>query len=60
MASEEVFETFDAAGAPTGTAPRSRVHREGLWHRAANVLLFRSDGRLIVQQRGGAAVVSHG
>ncbi len=53
MASEEVFETFDAAGAPTGTAPRSRVHREGLWHRAANVLLFRSDGRLIVQQRGG-------
>ena len=49
--SDELFETFDADGNPTGTASRSRVHREGLWHRAVNVLLFRSDGRLIVQQR---------
>jgi len=49
--SDEFFDTFDAGGNPTGIAPRSRVHREGLWHRAANVFLFRSDGRLIVQQR---------
>jgi isopentenyl-diphosphate delta-isomerase len=49
--SDELFDTFDASGNPTGTARRSRVHREGLWHRAANVFLFRSDGRLIVQQR---------
>lgn len=48
---DELFETLDADGNPTGLAPRSRVHREGLWHRAVNVFLFRSDGRLIVQQR---------
>jgi isopentenyl-diphosphate Delta-isomerase len=53
IAEEELFATFDTAGAPTGTAPRSLVHRQGLWHQAANVLLFRSDGRLIVQQRSG-------
>lgn len=47
----ELFETFDADGNATGIAPRSRVHREGLWHRAANVFLFRSDGRLLVQRR---------
>lgn len=48
---EELFETFDSAGNPTGLVPRSRVHREGHWHRAANVFLFRSDGRLLLQRR---------
>jgi isopentenyl-diphosphate Delta-isomerase len=48
---EESFETFDFNGLATGVAPRSRVHREGLWHRAVNVFLFRSDGRLVVQRR---------
>lgn len=27
------------------------MHREGLWHRAANVLLFRDDGQLLLQYR---------
>lgn len=48
---EELFETFDSAGNPIGLVPRSRVHREGQWHRAANVFLFRSDGRLLLQRR---------
>lgn len=48
---EELFETFDDDGNPTGLVPRSRVHREGHWHRAANVFLFRSDGRLLLQRR---------
>lgn len=48
---DELFETCDADGNPSGLAPRSRVHRDGLWHRAANVFLFRSDGRLLVQRR---------
>jgi len=51
VAAEEWFEILDEDGLEVGVAPRSRVHREGLWHRAANVLLFRSDGRLIVQRR---------
>jgi isopentenyl-diphosphate Delta-isomerase len=49
--SEEHFETFDRDGRSTGLAPRSRVHREGLWHRSVNVFLFRSDGQLLLQRR---------
>jgi isopentenyldiphosphate isomerase len=48
---DEPFEIFDASGKAAGVAPRSRVHREDFWHRASNVFLFRSDGRLIVQRR---------
>lgn len=48
---EELFETFDAAGNPTGLVARSRVHARGLWHRAAHVWLFTSDGRLHIQRR---------
>lgn len=48
---EELFETFSAAGEPTGLVAREVVHRVGLWHRASNVFLFRSDGRLVVQRR---------
>ena len=47
----EQFETFDESGNPLGTQPRSKVHREGLWHRAANVFLFTSEGKLIIQRR---------
>lgn len=50
-AAEEQFEILDEHGNPAGLAARSRVHREGLWHRAANVFLFRSDGRLLLQRR---------
>jgi len=49
--SEEHFEVLDEAGRPIGIAPRSEVHARGLWHRAAHVFLFRSDGRLVLQQR---------
>jgi isopentenyl-diphosphate delta-isomerase len=48
---EEVFEIFDAHGRRLGTAPRSQVHREGLWHRAANVFLLDRYGRLWLQRR---------
>ncbi len=48
---EERFLTWDDGGVPLGLVPRSRVHRLGLWHRAANVLLFRSSGLLLLQQR---------
>lgn len=48
---EEQFETFDEMGNPLGIQPRSKVHREGLWHRAANVFLFTPDGKLLIQRR---------
>jgi isopentenyl-diphosphate delta-isomerase type 1 len=49
--SEEHFEILDERGARVGLAPRSRAHREGLWHRAVHVFVFRSDGRLLIQRR---------
>ena len=58
--SDELFDIFDATGKPTGMERRSRVHREGLWHRAASVFLFRSDGRLIVQRRNAGKDVCPG
>ena len=48
---EELFETCTLDGKATGLVPRSRVHSEGLWHRATNVFLFRPDGRLLLQRR---------
>jgi len=47
----EFFETYTEDGRPRGIAARAEVHRRGLWHRAANVLLFDSDGCLILQRR---------
>lgn len=47
----EYFETFSEDGEPNGLVERSEVHRLGLWHRASNVFLFRTDGKLVVQRR---------
>jgi isopentenyl-diphosphate delta-isomerase len=48
---DETVQTYDANGMLAALVQRSRVHREGLWHRATSVFLFRSDGRLLVQRR---------
>lgn len=48
---QELLETFSASGKPLGLVTRDVVHRDGLWHRAANVFLFKADGRLVVQRR---------
>jgi isopentenyldiphosphate isomerase len=52
-AAEEHFDVLDAHGALTGaTAPRSVVHREGLFHRAVHTWLFsRATGELLLQRR---------
>lgn len=48
---DEPITIYDAHGARLGVRSRGEVHRLGLWHRAVNVLLFRSNGNLVVQQR---------
>ena len=48
---EEQFDIFDEVGNPLGVASRSSAHREGLWHRAANVFLFMPNGNLLIQRR---------
>ena len=48
---QELFETFSDEGEPAGLVARNVVHELGLWHRASNVFLFRTDGQLITQRR---------
>ncbi len=48
---EELFDTFDDEGEFVGLLPRSEVHRSGAWHRSVHVLVFRSNGEVIVQRR---------
>lgn len=48
---KEPIQTYDEHGNPAAVLPRSQVHADGLWHKAANVLLFRSNGSLVMQLR---------
>jgi len=50
-AATEWFEIFDDRGYPCGLVPRHEVHRQGLWHRSADVWVFGRDGRLLLQRR---------
>ncbi len=47
----EYFEAFDDADQPLGLVAREEVHRRGLWHRSAHVLVWSSDGALLLQRR---------
>ncbi|MGW0044696.1 NUDIX hydrolase [Rhodococcus sp. NPDC003348] len=49
---DEIVTVYDADGNETGTAPRSRVYAEGLWHASSGVLLRSLDGaRIYVHRR---------
>ncbi len=48
---DEILAVVDPWDNITGQAPRSKVHREGLWHRGVHVLLSNGEGELLVQQR---------
>lgn len=48
---EEMLEIVDETDTVIGQASRSRVHREGLLHREANIFFITPDGQLIFQQR---------
>ena len=48
---EEYFDVINEEDIVIGRESRSTVHRLGLWHRGAHVLLFTDDGKLLVQQR---------
>lgn len=48
---EEIFDILDENGEVTGeTAPRSYVHRHGLYHRTAHIWLVK-DGKVLLQRR---------
>lgn len=48
----EYFDVYDADGRSLGYAKeRGEVHRDGDWHRSANVWIFTGDRRLLLQRR---------
>ncbi len=51
MSNDELFDVVNAQDEVIGVAPRSRVHAEGLRHRAAHVLVYDRAGQLFVQRR---------
>ncbi|MCZ4589382.1 NUDIX domain-containing protein [Rhodococcus opacus] len=58
---DEVVAVFDSAGRPVGSAARSRVYAEGLWHASAGVLVRSGDGkRLYVHRRSDTKTVFAG
>jgi len=49
--SEEVFDVVNERDEVIGQKPRSEVHRLGLLHRAAHILVFNSRGQVFLQKR---------
>lgn len=47
----ELLAVVDADDVETGAERRDVIHRDGLLHRAIHLFVFRSDGRLLLQQR---------
>lgn len=47
----EVFDVVNERDEVIGTAPRAQVHRLGLMHRSAHVLVFNSLGEVFLQKR---------
>lgn len=58
---DETVSVYDADGDVIGTAPRSRVYAEGLWHASAGVLVRSTDGsRIYVYRRSDTKAVFAG
>jgi len=48
---DEIFDVVDDQDQVVGQKPRSEVHRLGLLHRAAHVLVFNAAGQVFLQKR---------
>ena len=53
----EYFDTYTERGEKLAPQQRAFVHANGIWHKAVNVILFRSNGSLVLQQRAAAKSV---
>ena len=59
--SSELIDIYDPQGRKIGLAERSKAHGDNtLLHRAAHVLVFSSDGRLLLQKRSLAKRIQPG
>jgi len=52
--SQELLDLVDLSGRVIGQATRERVHREGLLHRAVHLLIWHTDGRILLQKRSAS------
>jgi isopentenyldiphosphate isomerase len=48
---QEIFEVVNDRDEVIGLAPRNEVHKLGMKHRAAHVLIFNSQGQVFLQKR---------
>jgi len=48
---EEIFDIVDDSDTVVGSASREEVHRSGHLHRSTHLLVFDSDGRVLLQKR---------
>ena len=48
---EEMFDVVDRSDTVIGRASREEVHRDGLLHRSAHLLVFDDSGRVLLQKR---------
>lgn len=49
---EEQFDIYTESGTPTGdVVPRSRAHKEGLWHQTAHIWIYHPKEGLLLQKR---------
>ena len=55
---DEFFDTYNEQGQKLHPQRRAHVHANGIWHKAVNVMLYRSNGALVLQQRAAAKTVS--
>ena len=47
-----MIDVLTSGGIPTGVRkPKSEIHRDGDWHRAAHIWIIASDGRILLQRR---------
>ena len=54
---DEIFDTYTERGEKLSPVRRDQVHAQGIWHKAVNVLLYRSSGKLVLQQRAAGKSV---
>lgn len=54
IASEEILEVVDENDRVIGTERRGTIHKNGLMHRSAQVLVFNSHGELFLQKRSAS------
>ena len=51
---EEIFDIVDDSDTVVGSASRGEVHGSGYLHRSTHLLVFDSDGRVLLQKRSSA------